>query len=236
MAIDILVSSVTHSRSVLRRRLLVSSTPAMATTTSADFSLRHGRRPFRHEARSPQVRTHTFIAQPPHLRHLALVTRALRFCARSPCLAAPSMQFLFIGSRFMLHASSPRSVTLTQLRFTSLAVTSSWRDLHPQVCAHAGRTQKKTPPSWAAASPRGRRWNPVWRGVTGVLALHPPAATALSWASVTALDPIVHQPYGTGLTTGWKIQAKRSSQMSWPGPGTPARPAAAPAGRAARCR
>jgi hypothetical protein len=36
------------------------------------------RRPFRHKARSPQVRTHTFIAQPPHLRHLALVTRALQ--------------------------------------------------------------------------------------------------------------------------------------------------------------
>jgi len=29
------------------------------------------------------------------------------------------------------------------LRFTSLAVTSLWRDLHPQVCAHAGRTMKK---------------------------------------------------------------------------------------------
>ena len=55
------------------------------------------------------------------------------------------MRFLFIGSRFMLHASSPRSVTLTQLRFTSLAVINSWRDLHPQECAHAGRTKKKRP-------------------------------------------------------------------------------------------
>jgi hypothetical protein len=27
-----------------------------------------------------------------------------------------------------------------QLRFTSLTVTSSRRDFHPQVCAHAGRT------------------------------------------------------------------------------------------------
>ncbi|WP_164834830.1 hypothetical protein, partial [Sinorhizobium meliloti] len=35
------------------------------------------------------------------------------------------------------------SVTLTQLRFTSLAVTSSWRDFHPQECAHAGRTTQK---------------------------------------------------------------------------------------------
>ena len=52
------------------------------------------------------------------------------------------MRFLFIGSRFTLHASSPRSVALTQLRFTSLTVTSSWRDLHPQVGAHAGRTMQ----------------------------------------------------------------------------------------------
>jgi hypothetical protein len=103
------------------------------------------RRPFRHKARSPQVRTHTFIAQPPHLRHLALVTRALWFLAHSPCLATPSMRFLFIGSRFTLHASFPRSVTLTQLRFTLLTMTSSQRDLHPQVCAHAGRTKGTVP-------------------------------------------------------------------------------------------
>src|SRR5690606_32351332 len=78
-----------------------------------------------------------------HLRRFALVTRALRFLARSPCLAAPSMQFLFIGSRFTLHASFPRLVTLTQLRFTSLVVTNSRRDLHPQEYAHAGRTRIK---------------------------------------------------------------------------------------------
>ena len=30
-----------------------------------------------------------------------------------------------------------------QLRFTSLTVVSSRRDLHPQECAHAGRTRKK---------------------------------------------------------------------------------------------
>ena len=34
--------------------------------------------------------------------------------------------------------------TLMQLRFALLTVTSSQRDLHPQVCAHAGRTDKKT--------------------------------------------------------------------------------------------
>lgn len=55
------------------------------------------------------------------------------------------MRFLFIGSRFTLHASFPRSVTLTQLRFALLTVTSSQRGLHPQVCAHAGRTSNKPP-------------------------------------------------------------------------------------------
>src|SRR5258708_30543478 len=41
-----------------------------------------------------------------------------------------------------LHASSPRSVTLSQLRFASLAVINLRWDLHPQECAHAGRTRK----------------------------------------------------------------------------------------------
>ncbi|KWK71947.1 hypothetical protein WM16_19500 [Burkholderia ubonensis] len=61
------------------------------------------------------------------------------------------MQFLFIGSRFTLHASSPHSVALMQLRFTSFAVTSLWRDLHPQECAHAGRTGKTPHPLQGAA-------------------------------------------------------------------------------------
>ena len=130
------MSSNTCSRSALR--------PVQAATTaSADFPLAaHRRRPSRHEAGSPWVRTPSFTARPPDLRRLALVTRASRFHARSPCSAAPSIRFLCIGPRFTLHASSPRSVALTQLRFASLAMTSSWRDLHPQECARAGRTRK----------------------------------------------------------------------------------------------
>src|SRR5690606_39853317 len=41
-----------------------------------------------------------------------------------------------------LHASSPHSVALMQLRFTSFAVVNSRLDSHPQDCAHAGRTGK----------------------------------------------------------------------------------------------
>ena len=46
------------------------------------------------------------------------------------------------------HASSRRSVTLTPLRFPSLAVTCSGEDFHLQVSAHAGRTEKGDGP-WA---------------------------------------------------------------------------------------
>ena len=42
-----------------------------------------------------------------------------------------------------LHASSPHSVALMQLRFASLVVINSRWDLHPQECAHAGRTKRK---------------------------------------------------------------------------------------------
>ena len=58
-----------------------------------------------------------------------------------------------------LHASSPHSVALMQLRFASLAPTSSWRDFHPQERAHAGRT-KKTPARAAPAfeNPEGARF------------------------------------------------------------------------------
>ena len=61
--------------------------------------------------RHPRLRTHFFAAQPPDLRHLVLIMRALRFYARSPSLAAPSIRFLSICSqlRFTLpsHTRSP---------------------------------------------------------------------------------------------------------------------------------
>ena len=75
------------------------------------------------------------------------------------------MRFLFIGSRFTLRTSFPRSVTLTQLYFASLVVTNLRRDLHPQVCAHAERTIKKPgfPPvhgeaQGAIGAPQAQAW------------------------------------------------------------------------------
>ena len=83
-------------------------------------------------------------------RHFALITRASRNHARSPCSVAPSIRFLSIGSQITIHASSPPSVALMQLRFTSFAVINLRRDLHPQECAHAGRTKAKAQPfGWA---------------------------------------------------------------------------------------
>src|SRR5690606_14082669 len=41
-----------------------------------------------------------------------------------------------------LHASSPHSVALMQLRFASFAVINLRWDCHPQECARAGRTRK----------------------------------------------------------------------------------------------
>ena len=56
-----------------------------------------------------------------------------------------------------------KHVTLTQLRFTLLTVTSSQRrDLHPQVCAHAGRTKK---PSRLKDQDGGLRRNQRFAGV-----------------------------------------------------------------------
>jgi hypothetical protein len=39
-----------------------------------------------------------------------------------------------------------------QLRFTSFVVINLRRDLHPQECAHAGRTKAKRPHKWAFAT------------------------------------------------------------------------------------
>jgi hypothetical protein len=71
-----------------------------ATTAAADSSLRlDRRRPFRREARSPQVRTSAFLARPSDLRHQPLATRASRSFGRSPWRVPPRIGFLFVGPR-----------------------------------------------------------------------------------------------------------------------------------------
>ena len=98
------------------------------------------RRPFRHEARPPQVRTQSFTTQPPDLRSLTLDHKS--FAVLCPLALIGFALYPVLVHRLMvsIHASAPHSVTLMQLRFTSFAVVSLRRDFHPQDCANAGRT------------------------------------------------------------------------------------------------
>ena len=108
------------------------------------------RRPFRHKARSPQVRTHSFAAPPPDLRRLSLDHESFAASCPLTLLGTAFYPVLVHRHAASLHASSPQSVALLQLRFASFAVINSREDLHLQECAHAGRTRKKAlafPPS-----------------------------------------------------------------------------------------
>ena len=143
MALQLRTSSDSHSRSALHglHPVLWASYCRYYDLCWLLTPVRH-RHPFRRKVRSPQVRTHSFTAQPPEIHHLTLNTRASWFLAQLPCLAVPHIRFLYIGSQFMLRASSPHSVALMQLRFASLVVINLRRDLHPWECAHAGRTRE----------------------------------------------------------------------------------------------
>ncbi len=105
------------------------------------------RRPFRHEARSPRVRTHSFTARPPDLRRLTFDHKSFAESCPLALIGTAFYPVLVHRPAVSLHASSPRSVTLPQLRFASLAVVSSREDFHLLECARAGRTRK--PPAKA---------------------------------------------------------------------------------------
>src|SRR5471030_3179371 len=103
------------------------------------------RRPFRREARSPQVRTHSFPAQPPDLRRLILDHKSFAVSCPLALIGTAFYPVLVHRLAVSLHASSPRSVAFPQSRFTSFAVVSLREDLHLRECAHAGRTRKRQP-------------------------------------------------------------------------------------------
>ena len=100
------------------------------------------RRPFRHKARSPQVRTQSFPAQPPDLRSLILDPKSFAIFCSLALIGFALYPVLVHRLAVSIHASYPHSVALVQLRFTSFAVVSLRRDFHPQDCAHAGRTKE----------------------------------------------------------------------------------------------
>jgi len=88
----------------------------------------------------------SFTVQPPDLRRLSLDHESFAVIGLLALLGTASYPVLVHRLTASLHASSPRSVTLTQLRFTSLAVVNSREDFHLQDRAHAGRTKQKRRP------------------------------------------------------------------------------------------
>ena len=124
--------------------------PASATTTSADFWLHLSSASGFHPQGqiSPgknAILPRTAVASTsPRLDHksFAIIGLLALLGAASYALRVPRLAV-------SLRASSPHSVTLMQLHFTSLAVVSSREDLHLQDRAHAGRTKKKGSPQAA---------------------------------------------------------------------------------------
>ena len=112
--------------------------------------------PFNHEARSPRVRTHAFTARPPDLRRLILDHESFAEFGPLALIGTALYPVLVHRPAASLPASSPHSVALMQLRFTSFAVVSSWEDFHLQACARAGRNRDRGRPSWIGPLPHHR--------------------------------------------------------------------------------
>src|SRR5690606_34174988 len=83
--------------SPLHRLALHRGSPRLLRPLLTPRSALTERPPFKGEARSPRVRTMTFVARPPDLHRFPLATRASRYVARSPWSAVPPIRFLSIG-------------------------------------------------------------------------------------------------------------------------------------------
>ena len=121
----------------------------LLTSRSASSSSSDGRRPFRRDARSPQVRVVTFPAQSPDLRLSPLIARASRSRARSPWAETPRIRFLYVDSRFrspLLSASSSRTDGLRRsppCGSLGIAAINFPKGLSPPGHAHAGHTRSR---------------------------------------------------------------------------------------------
>jgi len=131
----------TLSRSALRQD--------MTTTASADFSLRLTPSPFQAQGeispgKDARLLCTTAGFTPPRLEHQSFAVAGLL-----ALLGSAFYPVLVHRLAASLHASSPQSVTLMQLRFASFAVINLRWDFHPQECARAGRTKKPArKPGW----------------------------------------------------------------------------------------
>jgi len=108
--------------------------------TSCSLRIKRGR-PFRHKARSPQVRRLPFTARPPDLRRLILDHESFAVIGPLALIGTASNPVSVRRPTVSLHASFPRSVALPQLRFASIAMVNSWEDFHLQGVRHAGRNR-----------------------------------------------------------------------------------------------
>ena len=103
-------------------------------------------RVFTHKARSPQVRVAhlhrtTAAFTPPRLGHKSVMDLCPLALLGSAFYAALVHRLAIYAPRFLPILARPHALAL---RFALLTVTSSQRDLHQQVCAHAGDIKKAT--------------------------------------------------------------------------------------------
>jgi hypothetical protein len=130
------------------------------TTTSADFSLRQNRRAFTHEARSPQVRTHSFITQPPDLRRLSFDHQSFAVFGLLALLGTAF--YLVLVHRLMIYAP----------RFLPTIGHPHAVALHFACCGQltAGLAPAGVRPCWAhqkkATAKQGWPWCPVYSANT----------------------------------------------------------------------
>jgi hypothetical protein len=156
------------------------------------------RRPFRHEARYPQVRTQSFPAQPPNLRRLILDHKSFAVACPLALIGNASYPVLVHRLAVSIHTSFPQSVALPQLRFTSFAVVSLREDFHLQDCAHAGRTNANGPNDWGRFYVNFGRTNyaasnnwPIscWASLIDLLRASAPSAKPSARIIVTSVTP-----------------------------------------------
>ncbi len=107
---------------------------------SADFSLRISPSPFRAQGEISPGKNAILPRTTARFTSPLLVHKSFAESGLLALIGAALYRVLVHRLTVSLHASSPHSVTLMQLRFASVAVDSFREDFHLQDRAHAGRT------------------------------------------------------------------------------------------------
>ncbi len=117
--------------------------PTRTTTTFADFSLQHALSPFQAQGeispgKNALLHRTTAGSTPLRLDHESFAVSGPLALLRQRLLSSSCPSARSFALRFLPTLGHPCAVALT-----SLAVINLRRDLHPQECAHAGRTKKR---------------------------------------------------------------------------------------------